>query len=559
MKTLEVCSLNEGVDSTLQEIDNIQTKITEMQKGIRGIIDLEYYLKGKTGEAIRSFYETVHEPFLIFLYESLIDYGEVLQTLKNDVHSYKADENGLVRQDFMENDVQRGLDKVETVASGIADEANKVMDNISDIVSLPPLDLEEFSHMVQKGRDKVNLHIEQLHELDHKQTKALNEVESDLDVMKSYMSEMTRTFHRDHSISSFNALTALELTTLPTIMKEVYGDPVTEEKEEKEEDEDNFLVKGLKVAGSTAKGVGTGVYDVGEETVVGVYNTVAHPIQTGAAMWDAVSHPIDTSKYIGNAIAESYERDMVNGDAESRSHWVTYTLGMTATSIFGTKGAGTVTKAGTTTAKTGAAAAKTTVANASKKVSELDMSNLFPFGPQYQVANGGYVPFNVVDGKQLKDQLIWQAEKLDGKGIGVSGNGKIPSVRNNEFNKWFDNISAKELEEMWNNPQLRSKIEDRIRRPGGYHEWHLVARTPKFKQWGISMDVIKEMRSLTKDVEFVNPPGRHGRRGSTKAHNEILKIIDSASDYESFVKGLNDWAENRMKNGIMDLPEGLRR
>ncbi|MEK4407064.1 hypothetical protein MKZ26_22095 [Sporosarcina sp. FSL K6-6792] len=121
---------------------------------------------------------------------------------------------------------------------------------------------------------------------------------------------------------------------------------------------------------------------------------------------------------------------------------------------------------------------------------------------------------------------------------------KIPSVRNNEFNKWFDNLSAKKIDEMWNNPQLRSKIEDRIRRPGGYHEWHLVARTPKFKQWGISMDDIKDMRSLTKDVEFVNPPGRHGSRGSTKAHNEMLKIIDSASDYESFVKGLNEWAEN---------------
>jgi len=66
---------------------------------------------------------------------------------------------------------------------------------------------------------------------------------------------------------------------------------------------------------------------------------------------------------------------------------------------------------------------------------------------------------------------------------------------------------------------LRSKIEDRIRRSGGYHEWHLVARTPKFKRWGISRDDIKEMRSLTKDVEFVNPPGRHGRRGSTKIHN----------------------------------------
>src|SRR5699024_9507769 len=128
----------------------IQSKITEMQKGVRGIIDLDNYLKRITEETIRSFYETVHETILIFLYELLISYAKVLQKIKNDVHSYESDENGLVRQDFMENDVQRGLDKVETVATGIADEANKVMDNISDIVSLPPLDLEEFSHAVQK-------------------------------------------------------------------------------------------------------------------------------------------------------------------------------------------------------------------------------------------------------------------------------------------------------------------------------------------------------------------------------------------------------------------------
>ncbi len=150
----------------------------------------------------------------------------------------------------------------------------------------------------------------------------------------------------------------------------------------------------------------------------------------------------------------------------------------------------------------------------------------------------------------------------EGKRVEVKGTGKnvkIPSVRNNEFNKWFDNLSVDEFEEMWSVPQLRSKIEDRIRRPGGYHEWHLVARTPKFKQWGVTMDDIKEMRSLTKDVEFINPSGRHGRRGSTKAHNEILKIIDTAPDYDIFVKGLNEWAANRMKNGVMDLPEGLRR
>ena len=56
---------------------------------------------------------------------------------------------------------------------------------------------------------------------------------------------------------------------------------------------------------------------------------------------------------------------------------------------------------------------------------------------------------------------------------------------------------------MWEDPKLRKRIEDRIRRPGGYHEWHLVARTPKFKEWGISMNDIKEMRTLTKDVNLL--------------------------------------------------------
>lgn len=102
-------------------------------------------------------------------------------------------------------------------------------------------------------------------------------------------------------------------------------------------------------------------------------------------------------------------------------------------------------------------------------------------------------------------------------------------------------------------------MSDRIRQPGGYHEWHLVSRTPKFKEWGVSMDNIKGMRTMTDDVEFKNPSGIHGGTGSTASHNQLLYIIDSSSNYDEFVKRLNNWANDRLKNGIMDLPEGLRR
>lgn len=134
----------------------------------------------------------------------------------------------------------------------------------------------------------------------------------------------------------------------------------------------------------------------------------------------------------------------------------------------------------------------------------------------------------------------------------------IPSVRNGEFNKFFNSLTSEELDTIWKDPKLRQTIEDRLRQPGGLHEWHLVSRTPQFKNWDVTAEQIKDLRSLTTDVKFINPKGVHGGRGSTTAHNELLKIIDSATDYDTFIRGLNNWANYRLDGGINSLPKGLQ-
>ncbi|GAE94701.1 hypothetical protein JCM21714_3883 [Gracilibacillus boraciitolerans JCM 21714] len=48
------------------------------------------------------------------------------------------------------------------------------------------------------------------------------------------------------------------------------------------------------------------------------------------------------------------------------------------------------------------------------------------------------------------------------------------------------------------------------------------------------------MRTLTKDVEFVNPVGRHEFDGSGKAHRELLHLIDYSLDYETFKRKLRN-------------------
>ncbi len=272
--------------------------------------------------------------------------------------------------------------------------------------------------MVQKGKRKAKNDVEQLYDLDHEQTKSLNQVGEDQKLLDQYINEMTRTFASDYSITTFDALTALKLPSLPTILKEVYGEPVT--KEEVEASLWTKIKEGTVEFGkgvvNTGKGAAIGVYDVGKDTLVGIGNTVMHPINTAKSMGNMILHPIDTGKYISNAIADSYERDMINGDAESRSHWVTYALGTAATRVFGTKGAGTVTKTGVATTKAGAKKAITVADNATKSV---DLSRFLPYAPNYQLAGGARVPYNVVDGNFLKDQLVWQAESLKRVGKGL--------------------------------------------------------------------------------------------------------------------------------------------
>ncbi|MCO7201890.1 hypothetical protein NH462_22765, partial [Pseudoalteromonas sp. OANN1] len=117
-------------------------------------------------------------------------------------------------------------------------------------------------------------------------------------------------------------------------------------------------------------------------------------------------------------------------------------------------------------------------------------------------------------------------------------NGKVPSTRRGEFNKWFDSLTPEQFEILWENKDIRDTIEARIRRPGGYHEWYMVARTPKFKAWGINMDEIKRFRSEINELKWVSPidgrSGMHGKSGSGTFHKELLELIDNSKNLSTF-------------------------
>ncbi|WP_162848531.1 pre-toxin TG domain-containing protein [Paenibacillus nanensis] len=160
--------------------------------------------------------------------------------------------------------------------------------------------------------------------------------------------------------------------------------------------------------------------------------------------------------------------------------------------------------------------------------------------------------------QDLEDGLYSGGKRDDG----IEGTGNVldsvPSVKNGEFNNWFNSLTPDEFDKVWADPKLRDTIKDRLRHPGGLHEWHLVSRADVFKRWGVTSEQIAEMRTLISETKFVNPAGKHGGKGSTKAHNELLEIIDSSTDYDMFRRRLQNWANYRFEGGVDALPDGLK-
>ena len=185
----------------------------------------------------------------------------------------------------------------------------------------------------------------------------------------------------------------------------------------------------------------------------------------------------------------------------------------------------------------------------------------------------GTMPTFSVESKTLRDVMHFSSKHADDVVRGVGGSWKeerfyddiknitakdIPTVKSGDFEKFFNSLTVEELDFIWKKKELRKKIERQLRYPGGMHEWHLVSRTPQFKYWDITAEKIRELRTAISDVKFINPEGVHGGLGSTKAHNELLEIIDSSKDYDMFVRRLNIWANYRLEGGVQVLPKGLR-
>ncbi|WP_343929196.1 T7SS effector LXG polymorphic toxin [Peribacillus frigoritolerans] len=571
-------TLVSAMQTRVGQYKDLKEQLMELKKGFESIVHLDDELQGQGAEAIKGFYKAQID--VVDSWLRLINrHVAFLSGIQGDTIEANLSET-VVTVPFLEEELTNATRNSKEMVTAQKNDLKKILAGIDDIIQLEPFSDDAFFENIEKAETKRTETIDKVNEIDHKWTTEYAKSEEDQAAVTALMEQLKISSTRGGVVSPlyFNAAAYKNSEAYKNleVRKKETAQYLKVKKEEAENrrikdlkaqldhvtDPDEFLkiakqigyenlaptqqqyVMQLEASKQTAditKGIGVGLYDVGKDFVTGVWDFVTDPGETVEGAANSIMHPIQTYKYISKSISDSYERDMVNGDAYSRAHWVSYALGTVVTSIVGTKGAGAITKTGVATTKAAAVKGVT-------KAKELaSIPNLLPYNPKNQLSLAGGVPYNVVNGVGLKEQLISMAKvesEVSGRvksvsdyldGIGEAGN--VNAIKMNKLKNAIQNntFSVDELSE------ISKKMSD-------------LGITKEYNDVLIKIDFGKYLRGLIGDppTAMVNPHAHHilFKKGLGEAQQKLVQEgqeilrkygIDPIIGKENLV-----WAPNRI-------------
>ena len=190
MKILDVHPFHDGIGRNINMLTRLEGEMNSIQTAVQGLVAMEEALKGEGGDAIRSFYNDCHLPFLHFFLTFNSLFNTTLTKMNSALDALEPDANGYIRQAYLEGEVEEGLTEISQVTSSLTDESNSIMDTVSDIVALPHLDDSGVQEGVTSARTSRDNTVTDLNEFDLTQTNALLLIEAAMLNMEVWLTDI---------------------------------------------------------------------------------------------------------------------------------------------------------------------------------------------------------------------------------------------------------------------------------------------------------------------------------------------------------------------------------
>ena len=362
MKILDVDLLHDGLTRNINKMNQLEKEIIAIQKAVSELTAMEDALKGEGGQAIRDFYTSCHLPFLQYFLTFKEEIQTVLQKAQQALVSLEPVDAGHIVEEFLETKVEEGLTESAMITATLTDEANAIMDEVADIVSLPKLNDTLVQESVVDAKAKRDDTVEALHTFDSTQTNQLVPIELSIQSMKEWVQNIEGLFKAGLTDVNFpsdkwssiagNSAIVMRLSAMGVETGIESQNPLVCERPVNTDVKDDKAW--YKVVGDVLVGIAEGVAKAITDIFTGMFdllkNLFTDPIGFFGGLATAIMNPIDTATQMWGAVEVAWERDVINGDARSRASFFSYAV----VSVVGLKGVdklGKVGKVGTASSK----------------------------------------------------------------------------------------------------------------------------------------------------------------------------------------------------------------